>query len=94
MYNKRYKEDYMQVLSYTKARQTFADLMKSANKDHAPIHVTQKSGDDVVIISKADYDSIEETMHLLSSPANAQRLNDSIKELEDGQGVERDLADV
>ncbi len=84
----------MQVLSYTKARQTFADLMKTANTDHTPIHVTQKSGDDVVIMSKADYDAIEETMHLLSSPANAQRLNDSIKELEEGRGTERELVDV
>tara|TARA_R110002096_G_scaffold316451_2_gene510963 strand:+ start:490 stop:696 length:207 start_codon:yes stop_codon:yes gene_type:complete len=68
--------------------------MKTANTDHTPIHVTQKSGDDVVIMSKADYDAIEETMHLLSSPANAQRLNDSIKELEEGRGTERELVDV
>lgn len=84
----------MQVLSYTKARQTFAELMKTANADHVSIHVTQKSGDDVVIMSKADYDALEETMHLLSSPANAQRLNESIMELEDGRGIERDLAEA
>jgi len=48
----------------------------------------------VVIISKADYDSIAETMHLLSSPANAQRLNESIQELEAGKGTEHELVDV
>lgn len=81
----------MQVLSYSRARQTFADLMKAANTDHTPFHVTQKSGDDVVIISKADFDSMQETMYLLSSPANAQRLNTSIAELEAGKGVEKTL---
>lgn len=84
----------MQVLSYTKARQRFAEIMKTANADHTPVHVTQKSGDDVVIMSKTDFDSIEETMHLLSSPANAQRLNESILELETGKGVERELAEA
>ncbi|OUS13495.1 hypothetical protein A9Q97_04925 [Rhodospirillales bacterium 47_12_T64] len=84
----------MQVLPYSRARQGFAELMKSVNANHTPIHVTQKSGDDVVIISKADFDALEETMHLLSSPANAQRLNDSIFELEAGGGSEHDLADI
>lgn len=84
----------MFVLPYSRARQSFADIMKSVNADHTPVHVTQKSGDDVVIMSKADYDSIAETMHLLSSPANAQRLNESIQELEAGKGTEHELVDV
>ncbi|RCK25321.1 MULTISPECIES: type II toxin-antitoxin system Phd/YefM family antitoxin [Thalassospira] len=83
----------MQVVPYSRARQSFADLMKTVNTDHTPFHVTQKSGDDVVIISKADYDSMQETMYLLSSPANAYRLNRSIAELETGNGIERPLAE-
>lgn len=83
----------MRVLPYSRARQAFADLMKAANTDHTPFHITQKSGDDVVIISKADYDAMQETMHLLSSPANAERLNRSIAELEAGNGIERPLAE-
>ncbi|OSQ38395.1 type II toxin-antitoxin system Phd/YefM family antitoxin [Thalassospira mesophila] len=81
----------MHVLTYSRARQNFADLMKTANTDHTPIHITQKSGDDVVIISKADFDSMLETMHLLSSPQNAQRLNTAIAELEADKGIERPL---
>ncbi|WP_417829791.1 type II toxin-antitoxin system Phd/YefM family antitoxin [Thalassospira sp.] len=84
----------MRALPYSRARQSLAEVMKAANADHTPFHVTQKSGDDVVIISKADFDAMEETMHLLSSPANAQRLNDSIAELEAGKGVEHPLDDV
>lgn len=68
--------------------------MKSANANHTPFHVTNKSGEDVVIVSKADFDSIQETMYLLSSPANAERLNESILELNDGKGQEHDLADI
>ncbi len=83
----------MRALPYSRARQSLAELMKAANTDHTPFHVTQKSGDDVVIISKADFDAMQETMHLLSSPANAQRLNESIAELEGGKGIQHSLAD-
>lgn len=81
----------MQVLPYSRARQSFAEIMKAANTDHTPFHITQKSGDDVVIISKADFDAMQETMHLMSSPANAHRLNRSIVELEAGKGMEKAL---
>ena len=81
----------MHVMTYTNARQNFAKIMKSANSNHTPVHVTQKSGDDVVIVSKADFDAIQETMHLLTSPVNAQRLNESVQELNAGGGQERDL---
>ena len=84
----------MQTVTYTNARQNFADIMKSANNDHTPYHVTQKSGDDVVILSKTDFDAIQETMYLMSSPANAKRLNDSIAELESGSGTERELLET
>lgn len=83
----------MEVITYTKARQNFSSLMKTANKDHTPYHVTNKSGEDVVVISKADFDAIQETMYLMSSPANAQRLNDSILELETGAGKPHELID-
>lgn len=83
----------MQVVPYSRARQALAELMKTVNTDHTTFHVTQKAGDDVVIISKADYDAMQETMYLLSSPANAHRLNRSIAELETGNGIERPLAE-
>ncbi|MBL1420743.1 MAG: type II toxin-antitoxin system prevent-host-death family antitoxin [Alphaproteobacteria bacterium] len=83
----------MEVITYTKARQNFANMMKIANANHTPYHVTNKSGDDVVVISKTDFDAIQETMHLMSSPANAQRLNESILELESGKGKQHELID-
>jgi antitoxin YefM len=83
----------MEVLSYSKVRQTLAEVMRAVNADHTPVHVTQKSGDDVVILSKTDYSSMQETMYLMSSPANAARLNAAIGELEGGKGIERELVE-
>jgi antitoxin YefM len=47
----------------------------------------------VVIISLEDYEALEETAYLLRSPKNTRRLIESIGQLEEGQGSERELAD-
>jgi antitoxin YefM len=43
------------------------------------------------MISLEDYQSLEETAYLLRSPNNAQKLMSAIEQLENGQGVEREL---
>jgi antitoxin YefM len=41
----------------------------------------------------AELEGLRETLHLLSSPINAERLRQSIAELNAGEGVEHDLID-
>jgi len=43
------------------------------------------------MISLDEYNSIMETVHLLSSKANADRLYDSIKQIKEGSGVSKEL---
>ena len=43
------------------------------------------------MISLADFQAIEETAYLLRSPKNAQRLLESMVELESGKGIQREL---
>jgi antitoxin YefM len=83
----------MKAISYTAARQNLAKTMESVCKDHAPIIVTRKVSESVVIISLEDYSALEETAYLLRSPKNARRLVESIAQLESGQGTERELAE-
>ena len=47
----------------------------------------------VVMISLEDYEAMEETTYLLRSPKNAKRLLESIDQLEQGKGKERELID-
>jgi antitoxin YefM len=44
-----------------------------------------------VVLSKSDYESMEETFYLLKSPANAARLLKSIEDYKNGLGQERSL---
>ena len=67
--------------------------MENVCKDHAPVIVTRKSTDSVVIMSLEDFESLAETAYLLRSPKNTRRLIESIVQLEDGKGSERELLD-
>ncbi len=83
----------MKAITYTAARQNLAKTMEKVCKDHAPIIVTRKTTDSVVIMSLEDYEALEETAYLLRSPKNTRRLIESIAQLEEGKGSERELSD-
>ena len=68
----------MNSITYTEARENLADTIKRVCRDHAPVIITRKRENAVVMISVADYDSLNETAYLLKSPKNRRRLTDSI----------------
>jgi antitoxin YefM len=81
----------MEAINYTIIRQTLAQKMDQVCDDHTPIIVTRQNKRSVVMLSLEDYQALEETAYLLRSPRNAQRLMESILELESGRGTERGL---
>ena len=81
----------MNAITYTEARETLAATIRRVCQDHDPIIITRKREDSVVMIALDDYESLTETAYLLRSPRNTRRLLDSIKELEEGKGMEKDL---
>ena len=83
----------MKAISYTAARQNLAKTMEQVCQDHAPIIITRKTNDSVVIMSLEDFTALQETAYLLRSPKNTRRLIEAIAQLEDGQGTERELTD-
>jgi antitoxin YefM len=84
----------MHALTYTHTRQHFADVMRQVNDDHAPIVVTSQRGKPVIIMSLADYQSLEETAYLMRNPKGSQRLIEAVEELRRGEGTHRDLLDA
>jgi len=83
----------MKAITYTSARQNLARTMDKVCDDRSPIIVTRKSSNSVVIMSLEDYESLEETAYLLRSPKNTKRLLESIAQLENGKGHEKELMD-
>jgi antitoxin YefM len=83
----------MDAISYTAARANLASTMMDVCNNHAPIIITRKSEDPVVMMSLEDYNAMKETTYLLRSPANARDLLESIAELEACDGTERELVE-
>jgi antitoxin YefM len=76
---------FMKTISYTEARNQLASLMESANEDREPVTITRNGSAAVVLVDAGEYSMMVETMHLLSSPANAQRLAKGIQEFSEGK---------
>jgi antitoxin YefM len=84
----------MNALTYTNTRQHFAEVMRQVNDNHEPVVVTSQRGKPVVIISLADFQSLEENAYLLRNPTGAKRLLESVEELRKGDGLVKELSDV
>jgi antitoxin YefM len=89
----RYKVPLMEIVTYSETRANLKAIMDRAVNDHIPIAITRQRGKPVVMIDLDDWNAIQETMYLLSTPNNAKRLMESIAELDAGKGTERELID-
>lgn len=70
------------------------DVMDRVVDDKTEIIVTRQKAEAVVMISLSEWNSISETLHLLSSTKNAERLRKSMREMDAGKGVERELVEA
>ena len=83
----------MNLITYSDARKHLKAVMDTAIHDRQETVITRAGQEAVVGVGKEEWDSIQETLHLLSSPRNAVRLHEAIAELDAGAGVERALSD-
>ncbi|WP_423148999.1 type II toxin-antitoxin system Phd/YefM family antitoxin [Rubrolithibacter danxiaensis] len=81
----------MEITTYTAFRQRMKSFLDRVLENHTPLFVTRPNSEDVVVISKSDYESMQETFYLLKNPQNAIRLLRGIEEYEKGAGQERKL---
>lgn len=67
----------MEVINASTARANLFGLVEQVNQDHVPRIITSKKGD-AVLLSKEDWDSLQETLYLQSIVG----LVDSVKQVE------------
>ncbi len=80
----------MKTISYSEARENLKSVIDQVVADRAPIAITRQRGEGAVLVSESEWASIEETLYLLRSPANAARLLSAVRGFEagDAPGVE------
>lgn len=83
----------MQIYNYTDVRTNFKSVLDKVNADADVAVITRRDSESVVIMGQKHYESMIETLYLLSSPANARHILQSIQQIESGSVVERELFD-
>jgi antitoxin YefM len=87
------KINTMQVLSLSDFRQNLREKLDAVANDDDVVVVNRPNNKNVVVISLQEYNGWQETMHLLSSERNRQRLAAALARVEAGQRQTHPLSD-
>ena len=79
------------AITASDARKNLFPLIEQVNNDRIPIEIKSRHGD-AVLMSRKDFDALEETAHLLRAPANARRLLESLSQASLGERHEHPLS--
>ena len=77
--------------NYTEFRLSLKAFLDRVEDDNETLVIKRASGKGTVMISLEEYNSMMETLHLLSSRANAERLYESIRQMKKGKVVRKGL---
>jgi antitoxin YefM len=83
----------MIAANFSEFRAELKKYLDSVEEDNETLIIKRKSGKGTVVISLDEYNSIMETLHLLSSKKNADRLYESIQQMNAGKTVRPKLED-
>ena len=79
-------------ITASEARKRLFPLIEQVNDDQAAVEIVSKRGT-AYLVPAEEYRSLQETVHLLRSPKNAERLRDSIAQARAGRVEEHELAE-
>lgn len=84
----------MRIVSYSQARNNLKSVFDQTIDDADVTIVTRREGQNAVVMGEEYYNSLMETLHLLSSPRNAAHLAQSIAEFRAGNTLRKALLDA
>jgi antitoxin YefM len=81
----------MKAANFTEFRTKLKQFLDDVENNNETLVIKRGTGHGAVLISLDEFNSILETVHLLSSKANADRLYESIKQMKSGKSVQKEL---
>lgn len=80
--------------SYSWAREQLATLLDRVTNDLEVVIINRRNGKRVAMIDADEYERLMETVHLLRSPKNAERLLKALEQAQKGEGLKGGTADL
>jgi antitoxin YefM len=81
----------MIAANYTEFRTRLKKFLDNVEENNETLIIKRGAGKGTVLISLDEYNSIMETLHLLNSKANADRLYESINQMKKGKVIRKRL---
>lgn len=81
----------MQAVFYSQARNNLRSIIDKVCDDFEEYIITTKDNKSAVVISYEEYSAMKETMYLLSSKNNRERLLDSVEEIDNLKFEKKEL---
>ena len=82
----------MQAVFYSQARNNLRSIIDKVCDNFDEYLITTKDNKTAVILSYDEYSAMKETMYLLSSKTNRERLQDSVKQIEELKFEKKDIS--
>ena len=83
-----------EITSPTDARNNFFKLLDLVTQNNQVYIINRRDGENVALITESDLRSLVETVYLLKTPANANRLLDAIEESKNGKIESQTIAEL
>lgn len=84
----------MRIVKFSDARNSLRAVIDQVVEDADVTVISRRDAPDAVLMSLDYYNSLIETVHLLSSPANAVHLAKSLAQARAGQAKQRELNNI
>jgi antitoxin YefM len=82
------------AVSISHARENLFPLVRQVSEDHVVIEIVARNGDNAVLMSAEDYESLQETLYLFSTRANAAHILRGLAEARDGSAEPTDAKEL
>ncbi len=85
------KGGMMQAVLYSQARNNLREIINKVCDNVEEFIITTKEKQSVVLISQEEYNSMKETLYLLSSKNNRDRLLNAVEEIESSSFLRKEV---
>ena len=81
----------MTAVNISQAREQLFPLVRRVNEDHVVIEIVSRHGGNAILMSAEDYESLQETLYLFSTRANATHILRGLAEAREGRAEPVDV---